>query len=285
MAYKMLVINMDGTLMQDNGRIHKSTREAVEYALQKGIHITLASSKIFPSVKRTAKALKLKEHMISHGGAFIAKDVHTPIYANRINEEMAHELAALLESFQCQIKMANEKMSVANKINVPANMMAKFVIQSATRFSYQEKYVELISESLLDTPFSPNHIEVTFFKEKEMKDAIQAMKGMYIELEWEKTAPLKLRITAAGVSKLNGIEYVCSHYGIRQEEVVAIGSELDDLEVITWAGLGVAMGNAPRDVLEAADWVTRGNNDNGVAYMVKEHFRKQHRLNFLDRIK
>ena len=68
------------------------------------------------------------------------------------------------------------------------------------------------------------------------------------------------------------------------EDVVAIGNCYDDLETIEHAGMGVAMGNSPTELKMLADWVTRSNNDNGVAYMVKELFRKQQRLGYLHQI-
>lgn len=72
---------------------------------------------------------------------------------------------------------------------------------------------------------------------------------------------------------------------IRREEVVVIGSGLDDLPLVEWAGLGVAMGNAHPAVKNVSDWVTRSNNENGVSYMVKEHFRKQQPIDFLKKMK
>lgn len=67
--------------------------------------------------------------------------------------------------------------------------------------------------------------------------------------------------------------------------MVVIGDGLDDMPAIEAVGLGVAMGNAPVEVKKAADWVTRSNEQLGVAYMIKEHFRKQLRPEFLWKLK
>lgn len=285
MTYKMLVLNIDGTLLQDSGRIHKQTREAIEYAQQKGVHIILATNRNFPAAKRTAKSLKLKDYIVSHQGAFIAKELTKPIFVNRIHEQIASEITALLESFSCQIRLINENFLIGNKIKLPNNMMVKVVFQTANRFVYQERYVDSISEKLFDQPVSPFNFEVVFFDKEEMEDAQKAIKEMYDEVVCIPTEPLKMVIVAAGVSKLNGVKLVCSQYGIQQHEVVSIGACMDDLPLMQWAGLGVAMGNSPAKVQDAADWITRSNNDNGVAYMVKEHFRKQYRLGFLNNLK
>ncbi|RST75156.1 HAD family phosphatase [Siminovitchia acidinfaciens] len=285
MTYKMLVLNIDGTLLQENGRIHKQTREAIEFALQKGIHIILATTRNFPAAKRIAKSLKLKDYIIAHHGAFIAKDIGKPIYVHRVHEQITSEITALLESFSCQIRLVNEKFLIGNKIKVPNNMMAKVVFQSANRFMYQERYVDSISEKLLDQPVSPPNMEVVFFDEKDMDDAKRAIKEMYDEVVCIPIEPLKMVIVPAGVSKLTGVKFVCSQYGIKRHEVVSIGAGMDDIPLMNWSGMGVAMGNSPKEVQDAADWITRTNNDNGVAYMVKEHFRKQYRLGFLNKLK
>lgn len=166
MTYKMLVSNIDGTLLQDNGRIHKQTREAIEFALQKGIHIILATTRNFPAAKRTAKSLKLKDYIIAHHGAFIAKDINKPIYVHKVHEQVASEITAFLESFPCKIRLVNEKFLIGNKTKLPTNMMARVVFQSANRFVYQERYVDSISEKLLDQPISPSNFEVEFLMKK-----------------------------------------------------------------------------------------------------------------------
>jgi hydroxymethylpyrimidine pyrophosphatase-like HAD family hydrolase len=76
---------------------------------------------------------------------------------------------------------------------------------------------------------------------------------------------------------------VAAELGLSMEEVVAIGHQEDDLPMIELAGLGVAMGNSSNELKRKADWVTRSNDEQGVAYMIKEYFRMQHRKGFLDK--
>ena len=94
MIYKMLALNIDGTLTHDNGRINKATREAIDYALEKEIIVTLVTSRNFPAAKRIAKMLKINTHIVSHQGAYIATELNKPIYVNRIHEQIASEVIA-----------------------------------------------------------------------------------------------------------------------------------------------------------------------------------------------
>ncbi|MBQ8704352.1 MAG: Cof-type HAD-IIB family hydrolase [Bacteroidales bacterium] len=79
-------------------------------------------------------------------------------------------------------------------------------------------------------------------------------------------------IVAAGNSKAAGMEALCSHFGIRQEETLAFGDGANDLEMLRWAGIGVAMGNAEQIVKEAADLVTTTVDDEGIEHAVNQIF-------------
>lgn len=281
MVYKMLALNIDGTLLQENGRISRPTREAIEYAVSKGIAVTIATSQNFHAARRTAKALKLNTNIISNHGAYIASDIHKPVFVKRIHEQIASEICAFLEGFDCRIKLIHEQFSVGNKVKLPDNMVAKIVFQSSNRLIYSEQYVDSLSERLSGQPVAPLNIEAMFRSESDREDAKKALEEMYDEIACIRGEGLELFLTASGVSKLAGVQYLCGRLNISREEVVAIGSGFLDIPLVEWAGVGVAMGNSPDSLLKSADWITRTNQDNGVAYMVKEHFRKQHRLEFL----
>ncbi|MFC5735789.1 Cof-type HAD-IIB family hydrolase [Cytobacillus gottheilii] len=281
MIYRLLALNIDGTLLQSNGRLHKSTKEAIEYVQEKGIYVTLITSRSFPSAKKVAKALRLDTQIVTHRGAFIGKNIDKPVYVNRIAEEVTYDIIRFLEGFPCQIRIVHEKFALANKYKLNHNLMAKTVFSSGDPVFYSQQFVESVSETILEEPVSPPKIEVYFENSDDLEDARTAIRGMFSEVDMLKLNDLRLEIVSAGVSKLNGLLYLGEQLGIRSNQMVVIGDGMDDLEMIEAAGLGVAMGNAPAEVKNAADWLTRTNDQHGVTYMVKEHFRKQQPIQFL----
>lgn len=281
MIYRLLALNIDGTLLQSNGRLHKSTKEAIEYVQEKGIYVTLVTSRSFPSAKKAAKALKLNSLLVTHRGAYIAASQEKPIFVKRIQEDETFEIVRLLEGFTCQIRLVHEKYSLANKTKLNSNMLAKTVFTTGDPIFYSQQFVDSLSDTILDEPVTPPKIEVYFEDKEDLQDAQAAIKGMFESIDTIKLSDLRMDIVPAGVSKLNGLLYLGEHLGISRNQMVVIGDSIDDLEMIEAAGLGVAMGNAPAEVKKAADWLTRPNNQNGVSYMVKEHFRKQHPIEFL----
>ena len=150
---------------------------------------------------------------------------------------------------------------------------------------YPVQFVDSLGDSLRDEPVAGTRIDVHFSKEEEKEEAAKLIINAFNTVDVRVNQPKKIEIVKKGVSKENGLRTLVNHLNIPLEKVVAIGDAEDDIEMIASAGLGVAMWNAPFEVKRVADWVTRSNNQQGVAYMVKEHFRKQQREEFLRKIK
>ena len=285
MIYRLLALNIDGTLLQTNGKIHKSTKEAIEYVQQKGIYVTLVTSRSFPSAKKVAKALKIKSPLITHQGAFIASSTEKPVYVQRINEDITYDTIRFLEALPCQIRLVHEQFSLANKFKLNNQLLAKTIFTSGDPMFYSQQFVSSLSEYLHDQPVTPPKIEVYFESKNDLLDAKTALGKMFNEIDIIELDSLRLDIVPAGVSKLDGLTYLGSQLGIRLGEMVYIGDGTDDIPLIEAVGLGVSMWNADFEVKKASDWVTRSENENGVAYMVKEHFRKQQPIEFLRKMK
>lgn len=281
MIFRLLALNIDGTLLQSNGRLHKSTNEAIQYVQQKGVDVTLVTSRSYPSANKLAKALKINTPIVTNRGSFISNTLENPIFEKKVDADIAFEIVRFLEGFECQFRLVNEQYSLGNRSKISNNLMTKTIFSSADPAFYSHQFVDIVSEALSDTPMNPSKIEVYFEDEEDLDDAEEALKGMFNEISTVKINKLRLEIVPTGVSKLNGLLRVGEYLGVSSKEMVYIGDDLDDTPLIDAVGLGVAMGNSPFEVKKAADWVTRSNNQHGVTYMVKEHFRKQPPIEFL----
>ncbi|MBM4764110.1 Cof-type HAD-IIB family hydrolase [Bacillus sp. B15-48] len=281
MIYRLLAINVDGTLLQSNGRIHKSTKEAIAYVQQKGIYVTLVTSRSFVSAKKIAKALKINSLLVTNQGAYVASEHGKAVVAKRISEEITYEVIRFLEGFPCQIRIVHDEFSLANKYKLNHNLLAKTVFTTGDPMFYSQQFVDSISDTLRDDPITAPKIEVYFEYEDDLEDAQETISTIFNEVNMTKLNDFRLDIMPENVSKLNGMISLGEELGIKLGEMVVIGDGIDDIEMIEACGLGVAMGNASPEVKKASDWITRSNNQRGVAYMVKEHFRKQQPIEFL----
>lgn len=283
--YQLLALNIDGTLLRSNGRLQPSTKEAIDYVKDKGIYVTLVTNRHFQSAKKLAKALKLDTLLVTHGGAFISENLDEPIFEKRISEEMTFNLVQVLENFKCNIRITHERFSIGNRRRIASNLLSKSILNTSDSMFYPVQFVDSLGDSLRDEPVAGTRIDVHFSKEEEKEEAAKLIINAFNTVDVRVNQPKKIEIVKKGVSKENGLRTLVNHLNIPLEKVVAIGDAEDDIEMIASAGLGVAMWNAPFEVKRVADWVTRSNNQQGVAYMVKEHFRKQQREEFLRKIK
>lgn len=283
--YRLLALNIDGTLLRSNGRLQPSTKEAIEYVKGKGIYVTLVTNRHFQSAKKIAKALKVDSLLVTHGGAFISEKLDEPLYEKRISEELTFNLVQVLENFKCNIRLTHERFSIGNRKKIASNLLSKSILNTSDSMFYPVQFVDSLGDSLRDEPVSATKIDVHFSKEEDKEEAAQLVIDAFDTVEVKVNQPKKIEIISKGASKENGLRALANHLKIPLEETVAIGDAEDDAGMIASVGLGVAMWNAPFEVKRAADWVTRSNNQQGVAYMVKEHFRKQQRAEFLRKIK
>ncbi len=284
MIYRMLALNIDGSIVNENGKIAKETKEAVEYVQDKGVPVTLVTSRSFVSAKRVAKSLKIEAPLVTHGGAYIAAELEKPMYVKKISEDITYEISQFLERFSCQIHLAHEKFSIIGKANSQAKNMAKLSWQKESRMVFSKQFVNQVSDYLLDKPLSVPKISAIVEHSEDLWDIIGALKGMYEEVDAIPTSNNKIDIVPKGVSKLRGLMYLSERLGVKKEQIVMVGSGIDDMDAMRCCGLGVSMGGAPKEVRAAADWITRSQIEQGIPYFIMELFRKQHPIEFLKKM-
>ncbi|QOR84836.1 HAD family phosphatase [Geobacillus stearothermophilus] len=283
--YKLLALNIDGTILKNNGRLPRETKEAVDYVKRKGVYVTLMTSRNLLSARKVAKALRLDGMLIAFQGAMIARTLDDKLFDAVIPEERTFNIVQILENFNCNIRLMHERYSLGNRKKVKKNLVVQTVLSSSDPFFYPTQFVDSLGDVLIDEPIAVPKIDVFFAGDAERDEAAAVLAKAVPSIDMIMLPNGKKEIFPQGVLKLAGVGRLAQHIGVSLKETVVIGDDLDDLPAIEAAGLGVAMGNAPLEVKRAADWVTRSNEQLGVAYMVKEHFRKQQRIEFLQKLK
>ncbi len=278
MVYRLLALNIDGTVLKSNGRLDRDTKQAVQFAKDKGVYVTLVTGRHFSSARKVARALKIDGYLVTHQGAFVSDDMKDPIVDERLTENFVYSLVSILEHFDCHTRLVHERFSMSNKMRTSSNMIARTAMNATDPLFYPMQFVETLSDKLIDEPVSVPNIDIypsSYREQERIASTLQEeLKGIDVIVK----ADGRISVVQAGVSKEKGMRLLGEHLGISPAEMVVIGDAEDDRGMIEMAGLGVAMGNAPAAVKKAADWVTRSNNQHGVSYLVKELFRKQFQL-------
>ena len=284
MVYKMLAVNIDGTLLQNNGKVSKATRESLRYVQEKGVAVVLVTSRNFQSCKKLVKALKIRSMVVAAQGAYIGAYNDKPLFIKKMDEDTTMLTAKFLENIGCHFKLNLLSSQLANRVDLPENLLGKMAVYVSEQTTFSQHYVDSVSGHLEANPSTPMSIEAFFKNKKEQQDAMRVLNGMFTEIQVIEKEDNKLLITSAQVSKWRGVRYLADLFGIADQEIVSIGNGKDDIELIKGSGVGVAMGNGDVALKEAADWITRSNDEDGISYTVKELFRKQYQLQFLEKM-
>ena len=266
MKYKLLVLDVDGTLLNDEREISKRTLAALLKVQQMGVRIVLASGRPTYGLMPLAKPLELGNYggfVLSYNGCQIIKAQNGEIlFERRINPEMLPYLEKKARKNGFAIFTYHDDTLITDS---PDN---EYIKNEALLNN-----LKIIREDEFSTAidFAPCKCMLVSDKEK-------ALIGL--EQHWEKrlagtldafrSEPYFLEVVPCGVNKANTLGALLEHLGVTREEVIAVGDGVCDVTMLQLAGMGVAMGHSQDSVKVCADYVTASNEEDGVALAVEK---------------
>jgi len=266
MKYKLLVLDVDGTLLNDEREISKRTLAALLKVQQMGVRIVLASGRPTYGLMPLAKTLELGNYggfVLSYNGCQIIKAQNGEIlFERRINPEMLPYLEKKARKNGFAIFTYHDDTLITDS---PDN---EYIKNEALLNN-----LKIIREDEFSTAidFAPCKCMLVSDKEK-------ALIGL--EQHWEKrlagtldafrSEPYFLEVVPCGVNKANTLGALLEHLGVTREEVIAVGDDVCDVTMLQLAGMGVAMGHSQDSVKVCADYVTASNEEDGVALAVEK---------------
>ena len=266
MKYKLLVLDVDGTLLNDEREISKRTLAALLKVQQMGVRIVLASGRPTYGLMPLAKTLELGNYggfVLSYNGCQIIKAQNGEIlFERRINPEMLPYLEKKARKNGFAIFTYHDDTLITDS---PDN---EYIKNEALLNN-----LKIIKEDEFSTAidFAPCKCMLVSDKEK-------ALIGL--EQHWEKrlagtldafrSEPYFLEVVPCGVNKANTLGALLEHLGVTREEVIAVGDGVCDVTMLQLAGMGVAMGHSQDSVKVCADYVTASNEEDGVALAVEK---------------
>lgn len=270
MDYKLICIDMDGTLLNDKKVISEGNIKAIRLAYEKGVRIAVCTGRIFTSADFFSELLGVKSPVIASNGAFIMeKDRGEVVYKATLGVEKCKKLLAMFRKhdiyphYYTSDTVFTEKLVYSSSFYVevnktlPKNMQVKIVVVK----DWDEVFNTYENEI-----FKGIGVDEDIEKIKEVKTSLRGMK----EFEVVSSRFDNFEVMNKGVSKGNAVKILADFYGITREQIICIGDSENDLSMIKFAGLGVAMGNADEDVKTAAQYITESNNCDGVARVIEK---------------
>jgi Cof subfamily protein (haloacid dehalogenase superfamily) len=272
---KLICIDMDGTLLNSNHEISERNKEALRQAKKLGVNIAITTGRLFGSARYYSNLIGIENTpVIASNGAYIKTNYEDiPILENSIPKEIAIEIYKIIKKHNLKINfnswdtlMREDEVpddhayTIMNK-QLPEDKKVKFIINSDF-ISAIENFDGKILKGIVI--------------ERENLDNLWAAKD-----ELKETFGDKLHVVSSGTdnieimigttSKGNAVAHLADILNVNAEEVMCIGDSENDISMLKFAGIGVAMGNGLQMVKDIADYITDTNDNDGVAKAV-EHF-------------
>lgn len=280
MGYKLIALDVDGTILTSRRTIAEPTRQAVLRAMREGVRVTLATGRAFSSALSVARQLGLTgTPLVTHDGAYVADPVTAAVlHRDPIPLKPAAEAAEALQAAGLTVSVLYPDVLLSNtrlrnlswRLLHPRYWTLVGLLLKEARV-YRHQYAGNLARYLEHRGDDPPK----FYVEGAAPDIRRALDTVAPRfagaLRFTPAGAEAMEVTAAGVSKATGLRALSAALGIAREEVVCIGDNYNDAEMIRSAGLGVAMGNAPEAVQKLARVVTRTNDEHGVAYAIEQY--------------
>lgn len=263
--YDMLVLDVDGTLVGPDKQISENTRKAIIEAQKRGKTVAIASGRSIAGIRKTAANISLEQYggyVIAYNGTTVVNcKTGECIYNQMVPQEMVKPVYEAAKKAGVGIVVYNDntkEMVSGNGLNeyIKADAMACDVtINEAHDFV---KAINFPFNKFLLSGAPAYMAEVEKIMDKEFGDRLNVFRS----------DPFYVELLPRYVDKGVAVEKLVKHLEIPREKVICIGDSYNDMPMLRFAGMGVAMGNAQQEVKEMADYITASNDEDGIVNVI-----------------
>lgn len=255
MDIRLIALDLDGTLLAEDHRLSPATEAAIAEVRRRGYLVTLATNRMEASARLFAERLELNQPIISYGGALLqGLDGSPPLLDLRIERETARAALQTIDDEE----------------------IFRFVYQNGHVYTDRETWYSVRYGQILGTPVhamgdieailddEPTAVVFRTPPEKAPRVTERLMEAIDGRARLLQSLPFYIEVLPSQASKGLALEKLLEHNGLGPEKCLAIGDGINDLEMISLAGLGVAVANADERLKAEADHVTANPGERGV---------------------
>ncbi len=270
MKYKLIGLDLDGTTLNSSSQLSCRTQKALREASRKGVHIVIATGRNFSALPDFLRKFDFIEYTVnSNGGEVRYYRTKESIFRSHIDLDGATEVYEFLRKKKHMIEVFVDGRGYIEK--------ADFEDIKRGLVSYRTREYVLKTRTPVDNIFNLfrdnlkniENINIFFETDDEkhkMRNELKKLKNISVT----SSLPENLEIGGENTSKAAGILFVADKLGIDKGQIMCFGDGLNDLEMISMAGMGVAMENGLCELKSAADYIAPGNDCDGVAQVIEK---------------
>lgn len=264
MSYKLIVLDIDGTLTNSKKEITPATKEALIKIQEQGVYVAVATGRPTPGTRKIAETLELARfgnYVLSfNGGRVINCRTGEVVLDKTIPAELTWELCDVAKEKGVGIMTYDSERALAGNDIIDEYMKLETRINGIELKPVGpfRNYVDFPVNKCLMTGEPERMAEL----EKELKETYAGKLNIF------RSEPFFLELMPKGIDKAKVLRNFLPYLGISKEEVICCGDGYNDKTMIEFAGLGVAMANAREEVKEVADYITSSNDEDGIVEVV-----------------
>lgn len=266
--YKAAFIDMDGTLLRKDHTVSDITRQIIQELIEKGIIIAPVSARPLHGIQHVIGDF-IASHIpvVSLNGSYIFHNDEI-IYEVNIDTESAKKVHHLLSQYPVS-SMYYSKMDWYAEADTAATRKEQKITDIPITIQPFGQTLAIWEQ----TAHGPNKILIAGDEQVILNVETVLLENFGSYLNVFKSQSRYVEVMHKNASKTHAIQLLMNHYGLKQEEIIAVGDNYNDKGMIEFAGIGVAMGNAPDEIKAAANYVTDTNDNDGVAKALLHFFR------------
>jgi Cof subfamily protein (haloacid dehalogenase superfamily) len=287
--YKLVAIDLDGTMLNSYGMVTENTKQVIKNTINKGTEVIIASGRPIDSIKTIAKEIGSENYFIAGNGALIY-DIKKDeiIYEKFMNKQKVLEIIKICEENSISYNIYTEKTIIAKGLkynvlyyykenlkkeeNKKTNITIVEDVYEYIKNLENEKFLKITVCDETKSVFNSIIRKLRTVEDIDVLDVLHMSRKMIkqgtedVPIEYYYT-----EISLKDVDKWNAIEYLANKMNISKDEIIAIGDNINDKEMIENAKVGIAMGQSTPVITEIADFVTSNNNEDGVAKALEKY--------------
>jgi hypothetical protein len=263
--YKLISVDLDGTLLNSRKKISKENKEAIELAIEKGVKVVVCSGRVFKGARVYARELNIREPLISCNGAVI-RDIKTDemYYSNLLRKDDCYNIIDI-----CRKENIYFHVYIDNDVYTEKPECPSVSYWRGNSEQPEEDRVKVYMTDDFNKVVNQSSVQVSKFVAISRDFGLLSKVRTKIEginnVDVMSSNHDNFEVVNKGVNKGTALKFLSEKLKIESKEIIAIGDNENDLEMLKYAGFRIAMGNAEKSVKEIADHITLSNDENGVA--------------------
>ena len=267
--YKLIALDVDGTLVNSKKELTARVRQSLLRAQSMGANLAIITGRVPCSTFKYAELLDMARgggYVVGFNGAKIVlcSEPDNVLFEQEFPAEYIKPVCDVLKGRQFSITTYDPDNRMIN-----GNVLTNHVIENSKMLNIPYNFVDNFADYIT---FSIDKLLILGDEEDISKLEIELVEKFGGDLSIFRSARTMIELASPKVNKGNALKWLCEKLNIKQSECVAFGDSENDISMIKYAGLGVAMGNALDSVKACADMVTATNNQDGVAEVIENLF-------------